>query len=231
MNGVLWGIISLQQLIGASMFTGLIEAQGQVLEKIAGPTGERLIIQMPFTDITSGESIAVNGTCLTVLPTEEKHQLQFDVSPETLKLTNLSELKVGAFVNLERAMLVGNRFGGHYVSGHIDTTAVLNAIKPLDEYVEIEVGGFSASHHRYLLPKGSITLDGISLTINEVLAQSIRIMLVPHTLAETTFGRAHVGQRLNVEFDYIARIVAHQLGSRLDSTILMPSKEGVEVLL
>jgi riboflavin synthase len=210
------------------MFTGLVEAQGQFFKKITQKEGLRLIIQSPFTDLTSGESIAVNGVCLTVLPIAEEGHLQFDVSPETLKLTNLGELTVDAPVNLERAMLAGNRFGGHYVTGHVDTTAVLNSIQPMGEYIQIDIGGFKVSDMRYLLAKGSIALDGVSLTINQVNHQSIQIMLVPHTLLHTAFGKAELGRRLNVEFDYIARIVAHQLGSQLDSTILSPFEKYVE---
>jgi len=210
------------------MFTGLIEAQGQVFKKIMKEEGLRLIIQSPLTHLSLGESIAVNGVCLTLLPIEEQNYLQFDVSPETLRLTNLGELDVFAYVNLERAMLAGNRFGGHYVSGHIDTTAVLHAIEPVGEYIQMDIGGFKASDMRYLLPKGSIALNGVSLTINQVNQQSVQVMLVPHTLSHTTFRMAALGQRLNVEFDYIARIVAHQLGSQLESTILSHSVKDVE---
>ena len=212
------------------MFTGLVEAQGRVLEQSVADAGTRLIIESSFDDLVLGESIAVNGVCLTVLSTLNSGRLAFDVSPETLSLTNLGQLRVGAAVNLERAMQVGSRFGGHYVMGHIDTTAYLQSAIQVGDYMEWIVEGFSQHDLRYLLPKGSITLDGVSLTINAVEQQSIRIMLVPHTLSHTHFGEACIGQCLNVEFDYLTRIVAHQLGSQWGSGIMPLFLQETEVV-
>lgn len=190
------------------MFTGIIEQQATVLANTANNGANRLDIKSPYQDLKMGESIAVNGVCLTLLPGEN---LGFDISPETLSLTTLGQLKVGDKVNLERAMQATSRFGGHYVSGHVDTTACLKSKTVLDECVEIIVGDFAVCASMYLLPKGSITLEGVSLTINAVTDDHIKLMLVPHTLAQTTIGQLTVGQRLNVEFDYLTRIVAHQL--------------------
>ena len=192
------------------MFTGLIEQQGEVLANISGKVANRLLIKSPFADLQTGESIAVNGVCLTLLPDHEQ-SLAFDVSPETLRLTTLGQLRAGMSVNLERAMLASARFGGHYVSGHVDTTARLKAINPIGDYLELVVGDFATCASMYLLPKGSITLEGVSLTINAVNEDNIKLMLVPHTLVKTTLGQLEIGQRLNVEFDYLTRIVAHQL--------------------
>lgn len=192
------------------MFTGLIEQQGEVLANISGKVANRLLIKSPFADLQTGESIAVNGVCLTVLP-EHEQSLAFDVSPETLRLTTLGQLRAGMSVNLERAMLAAARFGGHYVSGHADTTARLKAMNPIGDYLELVVGDFATCASMYLLPKGSITLEGVSLTINAVNEDNIKLMLVPHTLVKTTLGQLEIGQRLNVEFDYLTRIVAHQL--------------------
>lgn len=193
------------------MFTGLIEARGEVMGNQPRAGGHRLVIRTPFEGVLAGDSIAVNGVCLTALLDEETDALAFDVSPETLQLTTLGSCRVGEAVNIERAMLASTRFGGHYVSGHVDTTACLNAITVMDDYTAIGVSDFGVAAKRYLLPKGSIALDGVSLTINTVEKDSITVMLVPHTLSVTTLGRWHVGQRVNVEFDYLARIVAHQL--------------------
>ena len=193
------------------MFTGLIEKQGEVVANIGGEVSNRLLISAPFEGLQSGESVAINGVCLTLLP-DFQQQLAFDVSPETLKLTTLGNLNSGDSVNIERAMLATTRFGGHYVSGHVDTTACLQVCQPVDEYIEMTIGGFDTSAQQYLLPKGSITLDGVSLTINEVVDGCIKVMLVPHTLAVTTLGQLQVGQRVNIEFDYMTRIIAHQLG-------------------
>jgi len=193
------------------MFTGLIEQQAIVVENSLNGVARRLIIQAQFEELRAGESIAVNGACLTLLP-DYDNNLAFDVSPETLAITTLAQLVPGDKVNLERAMSASGRLGGHYVSGHVDTTACILAIKPIDEYIEMVVGDFFvANAPLYLLPKGSITLEGVSLTINAVNETSIHLMLVPHTLRHSTFGNMQVGQRLNVEFDYFTRIVAHQL--------------------
>lgn len=193
------------------MFTGLIEKQGEVVANVGGEVSSRLLIRAPFEALQPGESIAINGVCLTLLPNSEQ-QLAFDVSPETLKLTTLGNLSTGDSVNIERAMLATTRFGGHYVSGHVDTTAYLQSVLPVEEYIDMTIGGFAIPAEQYLLPKGSITLDGVSLTINEVVDDCIKVMLVPHTLAMTTLGQLQVGQRVNVEFDYVTRIIAHQLG-------------------
>ncbi|WP_131781872.1 riboflavin synthase [Legionella gresilensis] len=193
------------------MFTGLIEQQGEVVLNERREVANRLILRASFEGLEPGESIAVNGVCLTLLPESSAERLQFDVSPETLNLTTLNSLNLGDKVNLERAMLANNRFGGHYVSGHVDTTAVILSKQTMGDFLEITVGNFGLTPHLYLLPKGSITLDGISLTINAVNQGSIKIMLVPHTLVKTTLGLKEVGQQVNVEFDYFTRIIAHQL--------------------
>lgn len=191
------------------MFTGLIEMQGTVIS-----AGRHLVIGAKFSETRAGESIAVNGVCLTLLPNElaEQGQLAFDLSPETLSITTLGQLQIGAKVNLERAVMAsGARMGGHYVSGHVDTTAIVKSVLHLEDFVEIIVSQFGIPAAAYLVAKGSITLDGISLTINDVSDDQITIMLVPHTLAMTTFRDIRVGQCVNVEFDYLTRIIAHQL--------------------
>lgn len=192
------------------MFTGLIEAQGEVIENKMVDIANQLIIKADFDELLIGESIAVDGVCLTYKPMDKSHLL-FDVSPETLKMTTLSALKPGDKVNLERAMQVNTRFGGHYVSGHVDAMATLLSIKPLAEYIEMNVGGFDKDAILYLIPKGSITINGVSLTINALNNDIIELMLVPHTLEVTTLGQLKVNQQLNIEFDYLTRIVAHQL--------------------
>ncbi|KTD36067.1 riboflavin synthase alpha chain [Legionella nautarum] len=192
------------------MFTGIVEQQAIVLANTSNKGANRLELKSTYQDLTIGESIAVNGVCLTLV-SEHGENLVFDVSPETLSLTTLGQLKVGDKVNLERAMQATARFGGHYVSGHVDTTACLKARNFLDEFVELIIGGFAVDASIYLLPKGSITLEGVSLTINALTETDIKLMLVPHTLAQTTLGQLTIGQRLNVEFDYLTRIVAHQL--------------------
>lgn len=193
------------------MFTGLIEKSGKVIANRQTAFGNQLLIDAHFEELQQGESIAINGVCLTLLQAGTgEQQLAFALSPETLKLTNLCELRSGDSVNIERAMLATARLGGHYVSGHVDTTAKVQSITSMGEYTEIVIGEFAAPAEKYLLPKGSITLDGVSLTINEVGKDSMKVMLIPHTLSVTTLGQLKQGQRLNVEFDYLTRIVAHQ---------------------
>ena len=194
------------------MFTGLVTQQGEVIANEIGKVANRLVLRSCFKELETGESIAVNGVCLTLLP-ESCGLLQFDISPETLSLTTLNGLKKGDKVNLERAMLATSRFGGHYVSGHIDTTAAVLGIIPIENFLEITLSDFDKAANLYLLPKGSITVEGVSLTINTVTKEGIKIMLVPHTLANTTLGQMEIGQRVNVEFDYLTRIVAHQLSA------------------
>lgn len=193
------------------MFTGLIENKGVVLANHRNENANRLIISSTLEHLLVGESIAVNGVCLTLLPSEYTEQLHFDVSPETLKLTTLTNLVAGEPVNLERAMFASTRFGGHYVSGHVDTRAQVKSIRTIDDFIEMELDGFNEEAMLYLIPKGSITVEGVSLTINSVVNQTIKLMLVPHTLLHTNLGSLKSGQHVNIEFDYLTRIVAHQL--------------------
>lgn len=192
------------------MFTGLIETCGKVLGNKAGEVAHRLEIEGSFEGLRPGDSIAVNGVCLTLLADSSSSML-FDVSPETLARTTLGSLIEGDVVNLERAMQASGRFGGHYVSGHVDGTAKLQSRREVGDYIEMVIDGFAECDILYLLPKGSITLNGVSLTINTVNKNSITVMLVPHTLLHTTLGQQKVGNTLNVEFDYLARMIAHQV--------------------
>lgn len=192
------------------MFTGIIEKQGKVQAHYKNDDVSRLEIAADFGVLQIGESISVNGVCLTLLPSENDC-MHFDVSPETMKVTTLGELVAGDCVNLERAMLSSTRLGGHYVSGHVDSKMKVASVRPLNEFLELELEGFDEKATLYLIPKGSITVEGVSLTINQVADQRIQLMLVPHTLSNTTLGGLKVGQLVNIEFDYLTRIVAHQL--------------------
>ncbi len=216
------------------MFTGLVESCGTLQKKTPNASGMRLVFQADFEDLVLGESIAVNGTCLTFMPDEKTGHLAFDVSPETLALTNLGRLVLGDKVHFERALKASDRLGGHYVNGHVDTTAELQSMTEQGDCLEMVIAGFTPSHMRYLCLKGSVALDGVSLTINAVRENSIGIMLVPHTLEKTTLSDWTIGQRINVEFDYIARVLVHQLGSLSDSTIMSlfaRPNEGKEVFV
>lgn len=188
----------------------MIETTGKVLINSKRENSNRLVISSAFEELKPGESIAVNGVCLTLLPSDS-NDLSFDISPETLDVTTLADLSSGDTVNLERAMLASTRFGGHYVSGHVDTKAKVKSIHSINEFIAMDLGDFTQDHMFYLIPKGSITVNGVSLTINSVLEQTIGLMLVPHTLLMTNLGSLSLGQQVNIEFDYLTRIVAHQL--------------------
>lgn len=195
------------------MFTGIIEHCGEILSCTPTETGHHLQLRAHFAEPKLGESVAVNGICLT-LTAASAGVLEFDISPETQACTNSRYFKPGMRVNLERALDAHGRFGGHYVSGHVDTTARVAAIEEAGAYWKLSVNQFKPDARPFLLPKGSITLDGVSLTINRVVENQIELMLVPHTIANTTFQTLTVGQLLNVEFDYITRVIAHQLSLR-----------------
>jgi riboflavin synthase len=203
------------------MFTGLVTSYGILRDKMPQVSGMRLVFDADFEDLVLGESIAVNGVCLTLV-TDDRDALIFDISPETEALTNLGALAIGDKVHLERALRVNDRLGGHYVSGHVDTTANIASITPVGDCLRVVVSGFTKDEMRYLCVKGSVALDGVSLTINALNASSIEVMLIPHTLLKTNLSTWTVGSRVNVEFDYIARLLVHQLalGSFKDSTIL-----------
>ena len=200
------------------MFTGLVEALGRVEKVTEEGSGRRFRLGWPgLSDrLTLGESIAVNGCCLTVVSTEGT---TFDVQagPETLLRTNLGSKAVGDVVNLERSLRVGDRLGGHFVQGHVDTTAALVERRPDGEW-DFLAFALDPAWTPLMVPKGSIAVDGVSLTLVDVTLDGFSIMLIPHTLAVTTLGTLKPGDRVNIETDMLAKHVAKLLsGRRLDS--------------
>jgi riboflavin synthase len=189
------------------MFTGIIEEVGRVVAN----RDARLKITAPRTekDIRSGDSVAVNGCCLTVA-SRARDQLTFDLLKETLDRTHLKTLRRGDRVNLERALRAGNRFGGHFVQGHIDCVARIRDFEKrgADHRLEIEL---PARFSRYAAEKGSIAIDGISLTIAKVHAKSFVVWIVPHTKRHTNLQSAAVGHAVNLEFDVLAKYVERML--------------------
>lgn len=192
------------------MFTGLVERKGKIASIDTKDGFKVLKVRLDKAEAFAtllGESIAVNGCCLTVTSFDQEY-MTFDVNFESLAKTNLGLLKVGSPVNLERALRMGDRLGGHMVSGHVDGRGILTAIVQ-------EEGGWNIfveiprELSRYLIPKGSITLDGTSLTINDVEdlpdATRIRLTLIPVTMAHTTFGELKAGWPLNVEVDLVGK--------------------------
>jgi riboflavin synthase len=195
------------------MFTGIIEMQGKVLATEPQKAGLRFRIEsaVPMGGRV-GDSIAINGCCLTVVNDPAQNRvLEFDVSPETLAKTNLGALKAGSKVNLERAMALGDRLGGHLVSGHVDGVALLKSRKNLGDYEEWEVLVPREFSH-LLIPKGSICLDGVSLTVNALTDTAegclVNLCLIPTTLNITTFAGLTVNWKLNVELDMMGKYIA-----------------------
>lgn len=189
------------------MFTGIVEEMGTIesIERLTDAI--RMTISGPLvcSDAKPGDSIAVNGCCLTVVG-EPTGSFNADVMQETLDKTCLGELSPGDRVNLERAVTPATRLGGHIVQGHVDATGVILSRRPGDNWEVVEVSVPEQISH-YLVPKGSITVDGISLTVVDVAADSFSISLIPETLARTTLGFKQVDDIVNLEVDVIAKYV------------------------
>jgi len=194
------------------MFTGIIESVGRVLatERVGGDLRLRIGFgALDTSGIVLGESIAVSGVCLTVVAFDADG-FTADVSKETLSLTTIGELKAGDAVNLERAMRADSRFGGHVVAGHVDG---LGCVLSIGEDARSQRWRFAAPAKllRYIAVKGSITVDGVSLTVNAVDDEGFEVNLVPHTVANTAFGNTAIGDAVNLEVDLIARYVERLL--------------------
>ncbi|WP_394842397.1 riboflavin synthase [Pendulispora brunnea] len=188
------------------MFTGLVEATGQLIRRERVGVDARLEIRYaPESPFVIGESIAIDGVCLTVQTITEQGFL-CDASSETLARTTLGELTLPATVNLERATPLGGRMGGHIVSGHVDATGVLLERQPVGEMSKL-VFGFPANLARFIAEKGSICVNGVSLTVNGVAADRFDVMIIPHTAQVTSLGALQPGGRVNLEVDVLARYV------------------------
>jgi riboflavin synthase len=195
------------------MFTGLVEAVGIVRSLEKRGEAARLTLESPLSgELSLGESLAVNGCCLTVT-SHDGNSASFDLLVETLDRTNLGTLSPGARVNLERALRADGRFGGHFVQGHIDTTAgVISAERngeDLNLVIAIPEGG-----GRYLIEKGSIAVNGVSLTVASLAGDRFGLWIIPHTLQETNLGDLGPGDRVNLEFDMLAKYAERQLVNR-----------------
>lgn len=193
------------------MFTGLVESMGAVCRIEPQGDGQRLQIEAEIlgSDIELGESIAINGVCLTVV-SKTKGEVSFQIAPETLRKTNLGMLKPGSKVNLERSLRLGDRLGGHWVQGHVDGTGTLLR-REKDGGWERFVFQLPTSLSRYLVAKGSVTINGVSLTVVESSADSFSVALIPHTLAVTNLGLLQPGDVVNLEVDILAKYVERLL--------------------
>lgn len=206
------------------MFTGLIEAVCEVKSvAVGGSEGGSLAVDLGALagDCRPGDSIAVSGVCLTVTRLQGS-LATFGLSPETLKRSSLANLRPGWKVNIERAMKVTDRFGGHIVQGHIDGVGTVRSVKTLGEFAEVE---FVVDRELLdqMVFKGSVAVDGVSLTIAGLDASGFRVAAIPETLNRTTLGDACVGRRVNIEIDILVKIVRRQL------EILIPSQQPLTI--
>jgi len=194
------------------MFTGLVEETATVVALERAGAGGRLTVEAPLVsqDARLGDSIAVNGCCLTVAAAQGV-RLAFDLLEETLFRTNLGALSPGAKVNLERALPANGRLGGHFVQGHIDCTSPVLSFEPHGNDHRLEIA-LPPEFARYVVFKGSIAVDGVSLTVAELKEESFVLWIIPHTLAATRLGGLRAGERVNLEFDLLAKYLERLAG-------------------
>ena len=188
------------------MFTGIVQAVGRIASVKAAGQSMVVVVDaggLDLGDVDVGDSIACNGVCLTVTQLTS-HGFTVDVSPETLRVT--SGLSVGFSVNLEKSLRLADRLGGHMVSGHVDGTGEVSAVVPADGNREVAIR-FPGALARYIARKGSVTVNGVSLTVNSASAESFTVNLIPHTLASTNLRDLAPGDRVNLEVDLVARYV------------------------
>ncbi len=184
------------------MFTGIIEKTGKVT-KIVPAKGNKTLTITAAMKLSKGDSIAVNGVCLTVINSMSNNFL-VEVTAETLKSTNFSLLRVGDMVNLERAMVAGDRLGGHFVTGHIDEQAKVRALRKRPGSTLMEVG-INPKNTIYIVKKGSVAIEGVSLTVQDLSHKGFLVSLIPYTLSQTTLGKKRIADRLNIEYDLLAK--------------------------
>ncbi len=192
------------------MFTGIIDHTGGITHLQPQATGVMLRVNTCFESVSLGESIAVNGVCLTVI-SSNAGELGFDVSPETLSLTQIGTLAVGDKVNLERAVKAQGLMGGHWVTGHVDTSIQVSDRQVQGDYVRFDFSVPCDDARSLLVCKGSVTINGVSLTVNSVDATGFSVMCVPHTLVITQLSELQTGMFVNVEWDTMAKMIQRQV--------------------
>ena len=196
------------------MFTGIVDHLGKIVERRALSQGLHFSIETRFAQIHSGESISVDGVCLTAIESTTG-LFKVEVSPETLAKSTLGELQENSLVNLEKALRLGDAMGGHWVTGHVDCTAVVTEVRPQGGFHWMVFSDVTPAMVRWLIPKGSITVNGVSLTVNEVFTDGFSVMLIPHTLEKTNLKVLAKSSRVNLEFDWMVKTVLRDLGQRI----------------
>ena len=197
------------------MFTGIVEEVGTLAGIRRGGQSARITVHAPgiAESVMLGDSVAVNGVCLTAV-SRENHNLSFDAVPETIHRTGLKAARAGDRVNLERALAAGQRMGGHFVQGHVDGTGALLAIRSQDNARNLEIA-VPPELGRYLVSKGSVAVDGISLTVVDVKPESFIVSIIPHTWDHTNLKGKHIGDLMNLEVDMLAKYVENLLAHRV----------------
>jgi riboflavin synthase len=221
------GTATARVLWGAAMFTGLVQATGRLLSRSRRGPGYRLRVAAALKDCELGESVAVNGSCLTVVAFDESG-FELDVSVETAERTTVGRLAMGTLLNLERALRLGDRLGGHLVGGHVDAVGRVVSLQPQGESLAVTVEA-TETLRGLLAPKGSVAIDGVSLTINASSGSRFEVMLIPHTQSHTNLQSLKVGLEVNLEADILARYVTHWLSEH--GTAGQPSSRRDESLL
>jgi len=192
------------------MFTGLVDHCGRIEEVTLLPVGLRIELSTQFKDLVLGESIAVEGICLTITQIEGE-RFYCELSPETLSLTTAKNFSVGQSVNLERALTLNTPLGGHFVTGHIDGQIGVKKVELKKTFWQVEFEGLTPEMLMYVVPKGSVTINGVSLTVNEVSEKGFSVMLIPHTLERTSLKLLKTTDNVNVEWDYFGRYIVNYL--------------------
>jgi riboflavin synthase len=204
------------------MFTGLIEAVGIVVSLESRGEQARLTVELPFaSELKPGDSVAINGCCLTVAELSTAG-VSFDLLAQTLKVTSLGGLTACSKVNLERAMMVGDRFGGHFVQGHVDATGRITRLEASGQDHIVAVS-LPPEIHQLCVDKGSLAIDGISLTIAELTEDEAVFWITPHTWEFTHLHASRIGQAVNLEADMLAKYVAKLVSARLPGSSTLPS--------
>lgn len=192
------------------MFTGIIQHLAKIiLCEFRGKT-LKLGIETQFANLIEGESIAVDGVCLTVINPQISY-FECELSPETLSLTTFAFIKIGSYVNLERSLTLTDTLGGHFVYGHVDKKIWVKKVNRYEAFQEIIFAGIEQNERAYIVKKGSIAINGVSLTINQVFEDGFSVMMIPHTLEKTNLGFLAEGDAVNIEFDHLVRIIVNRI--------------------
>jgi riboflavin synthase len=201
------------------MFTGIVEGTGEFLSRESGASSSRIWIEAgPISEgVNLGDSVALNGCCLTVTQLKGT-KLAFDLLHETELRTNLNQLRPGSRMNLERALAASGRYGGHFVTGHVDDTGIIRRWEQVGSDYELRIG-MTLQQGAYLVPKGCIAIDGISLTVAEVGADEFSVWIIPHTRQVTALNQRKPGDKVNLEFDLLAKYVEKILAVKSNASV------------